>query len=91
MGGKARDKIRVYSWIGGDRPSDVADTANAAVANGFTAIKINASDEMQYIDSYEKVERVLQRVAGVREAVGKSIGIGIDFMVGWISRWQKYW
>ena len=24
LGGAARDKIRVYSWIGGDRPQDVA-------------------------------------------------------------------
>jgi len=23
LGGKVRDKIRVYVWIGGDRPSDV--------------------------------------------------------------------
>jgi galactonate dehydratase len=23
LGGKVRDKIRVYAWIGGDRPSDV--------------------------------------------------------------------
>ena len=24
MGGRCRDKMKVYSWIGGDRPSDVA-------------------------------------------------------------------
>ena len=24
MGGKARDKMKIYSWIGGDRPSDIA-------------------------------------------------------------------
>jgi galactonate dehydratase len=23
LGGKVRDKIKVYAWIGGDRPSDV--------------------------------------------------------------------
>ena len=27
MGGKCRDKMRVYSWIGGDRPSDVGSAA----------------------------------------------------------------
>ena len=23
LGGKVRDKVQVYAWIGGDRPSDV--------------------------------------------------------------------
>lgn len=23
LGGKVRDQLRVYAWIGGDRPSDV--------------------------------------------------------------------
>ncbi len=79
MGGKARDKMKVYSWIGGDRPSDIANAAKDAIANGFTAIKMNATEEMQYIDSYEKIEQVLKRVASVREAGGSSFGIGIDF------------
>ncbi|MDN3655083.1 galactonate dehydratase [Ferruginibacter paludis] len=79
MGGKARDSIKVYSWIGGDRPADVANEATKAVANGFTAVKMNATEELQYIDSYDKIDRVLSRVASVRNAVGNAIGIGIDF------------
>ena len=47
IGGKARESIRVYSWIGGDRPSQVAEAACQAVAAGFTAVKMNASEEMQ--------------------------------------------
>jgi galactonate dehydratase len=27
LGGKVRDKIKVYAWIGGDRPQDVAAQA----------------------------------------------------------------
>lgn len=79
MGGRARDKIKVYSWIGGDRPSDIAHAAKEAIANGFSAIKMNATEEMQYIDSYDKIERVLERVANVREVGGNAMGIGIDF------------
>ena len=79
LGGKARETIKVYSWIGGDRPSDVGEAAKQAVANGFRALKMNGTEELQYIDSYEKIERVLQRVSVVREAVGNGIGIGIDF------------
>jgi galactonate dehydratase len=79
LGGAARDKIRVYSWIGGDRPSDVAAAAKEKVAAGFTAVKMNATEELGYIDSHSKVEAAVNRIAAVREAVGPDIGIGMDF------------
>lgn len=79
MGGACRQKIKVYSWIGGDRPSDVGQAALRAQSEGFTAVKMNATEELQYIDSYEKIDEVLKRVGAVREAVGPYLGIGIDF------------
>ncbi len=79
LGGACRDSIRVYSWIGGDRPSDVGSAAKQVVDAGFTAVKMNGTEEMQYVDSYEKIDRVVERIASVREAVGDYIGIGIDF------------
>jgi galactonate dehydratase len=79
LGGAARDKIRVYSWIGGDRPSDVAIAAKEKIDGGFTAIKMNATEEMDYIDTASRVEAVINRIAAVREVVGKDVGIGIDF------------
>lgn len=79
MGGACRDSIKVYSWIGGDRPSDVGVAAKSVADAGFTAVKMNGTEELQYIDTYEKVDQVLERVAAVRETAGKYIGIGIDF------------
>src|SRR5258708_21955434 len=38
MGGTVRDRIRVYTWIGGDRPAEIA-AATAAAGRGFTAGK----------------------------------------------------
>ncbi len=54
MGGKCRDKMKVYSWIGGDRPNDVTAAAKEKQDQGFTAIKMNATEELQFIDSYKK-------------------------------------
>lgn len=71
--------MKVYSWIGGDRPQDTANAAKKAFENGFDAIKMNATEELQYIDSYDKIESVVQRVAGIREAAGNQLGFGIDF------------
>ena len=79
LGGPVRESMRVYSWIGGDRPGDTAAQARERAARGFTAIKMNGSEELQYVDTYDKVDRVLANVAAVREAVGPHFGIGVDF------------
>ena len=79
LGGACRDRIRVYSWIGGDRPAAEAQAVREVVDRGFTAVKMNGTDEMQFIDSYRKVDQVLARVQAVREAAGPDVGIGIDF------------
>lgn len=79
MGGKTRDKMKVYTWIAGDRPADVGRAALEARQNGFTAVKMNATNEMQIIDSYQKIEKVLERVASFRASVGSTVDVGIDF------------
>jgi len=79
LGGRVRDKIRVYSWIGGDRPADTATAAKAAVERGFTAVKMNGTNELQILDTTAQLEVALTNVAAVREAVGPDIGIGVDF------------
>ncbi|UNG17957.1 galactonate dehydratase [Stutzerimonas zhaodongensis] len=79
LGGLVRERIRVYSWIGGDRPADTANAARAAVERGFSAVKMNASEELQFVDSHAKVDAVLANMAAVRDAVGRNIGIGVDF------------
>jgi galactonate dehydratase len=79
LGGKVRDRIRVYSWIGGDRPAETAAQARERANRGFTAIKMNASEELQFVDTFDKVDKVLANVAAIREAVGPHFGIGVDF------------
>jgi galactonate dehydratase len=79
LGGAVREKVRVYSWIGGDKPENVAEAAKERVAAGYTALKMNATEEMEWIDSAAKVQRAAERLAAVREAVGYDVGIGIDF------------
>jgi len=79
LGGLCRDNIMVYSWIGGDRPSDVAKAALEKKEEGYKAIKMNGTEEMHYIDSYKKVDDVIERVDSIRQAVGKDFGIAVDF------------
>src|SRR4029077_702682 len=73
LGGQCRDRIKVYSWIGGDRPSDVARNARDVVARGFKAIKLNGCEEMQIVDTFDKVEKAVETIATIREAIGPYI------------------
>lgn len=79
LGGPARDRIRVYQWIGGDRPDDVGEAAAEKVDAGFTALKMNATPEMRRIDNPKAVEEAVDRIAAVREAVGDEVDVGVDF------------
>lgn len=79
MGGAVRDKIEVYCWIGGDRPSDTAAAAKEKAAQGYRAVKMNGTAELDYIDSWSKVEAAVERVASIRETMGKDFGIAVDF------------
>ena len=79
MGGRCRDRMKVYSWIGGDRPGDTGRAAKEKMDAGFSAVKMNATEELQMIDTYDKVDAVLSRVQEIRDACGKDFGIAIDF------------
>lgn len=79
LGGAVRDRMRVYSWIGGDRPDDVVAEARRRIDTGMNAVKMNGTEEMAWIDSFTKVEEVLSRVQALRDAFGYSLDIAVDF------------
>ncbi|HZP50464.1 galactonate dehydratase [Actinocrinis sp.] len=79
LGGPLRDRVRVYSWIGGDGEQDVAEQAARKAEQGFTAIKMNASAQLRPIDTPAAVDQVVRRVAAVREVLGPTRDIAIDF------------
>ena len=49
LGGKVRDRVRVYGWVGGDHPNAVRDAAHERKAQGFTAVKMNATGELRHL------------------------------------------
>ena len=79
LGGPARERMRVYQWVGGDRPTDVAEQAAEQVEAGFTALKMNATPEMRRVDTPAAVEAAVDRLGAVRETVGDEVDIGVDF------------
>ncbi|MCL2852844.1 MAG: galactonate dehydratase [Defluviitaleaceae bacterium] len=79
LGGKCRDRLKMYSWVGGDRPRDLVEGARVLWDSGCTAIKMNGTDEMHYIDSFQKIEAVSERIASLRAEFGYKLDIGVDF------------
>ncbi|MDA7722954.1 galactonate dehydratase [Pseudomonadales bacterium] len=79
LGGQVRDRIRVYAWVGGDRPDAIVASANEAIAGGFKATKMNITEEMQIVDTMATVDQAVERMASLREAVGNKLDIAVDF------------
>jgi galactonate dehydratase len=79
LGGRCRDRLRVYSWVGGDRPGDLENGVRALWNSGCTAVKMNGTSEMHYIDSYEKIDEVCKRVEEIRNTLGMKMDIAVDF------------
>jgi galactonate dehydratase len=91
LGGKFRDKIRVYSDTALYRnnlpePKVFAESALNAVKMGFNAVKFdldeandpNKYDKYNWTTSEGEVQRMYDQIAAVREAVGPKIDICLD-------------
>jgi len=78
LGGRARDRIYTYQWIGGETPEELADSAEQAVADGYDALKMSLP-VLRFVERPATVERIRERLAAVRERVGNEIEIGVDF------------
>lgn len=76
LGGKVRDRIAVYAWIGGDRPGDVAAAARARADQGFKAVKMNATEDIGWLDSPRVLDATVERLAAVQ---AEGLDAGLDF------------
>ncbi len=80
LGGKCRDKIRVYQSPRGNTPEELATDAVALIEKyGYTAIKIGPlPPNWQAMPWNQALRETERRVAAVRDAVGPDIDIGLD-------------
>ncbi|GAB2587217.1 mandelate racemase/muconate lactonizing enzyme family protein [Spirosoma areae] len=91
LGGKFRDKIRVYCDTALNRstnptPDDFAQSATNAVKMGFNAVKFdidertdpNKYDAYNWTASPGELDRMYNQIAAVRKGVGPKIDICVD-------------
>lgn len=79
LGGAVRNKMKMYCWIGGDTPDVVIEQAQSKVKEGYTAVKMNATGAMEWIDSTKKIKSVTKNIQLLREEFGDDLDIGLDF------------
>lgn len=76
LGGQVRDRIRAYAWIGGDRPHEIGEAARQRRAQGFSAIKMNATSELDWLGTPKAFDEVVARVEAVQ---AEGMDAGLDF------------
>ena len=76
LGGRVRDRIRAYAWIGGDRPDEIGEAAQSRREQGFTAVKMNATAELDWIGTTRLFDEVVKRVEAAQAA---GMEVGLDF------------
>lgn len=79
LGGKVKDKIKVYRSIHGDTPEEVAEDARQAVREGYKVIKTSPTDPTHYVDTLQSVNKLVEKVGAIRDAIGNNIDMAIDF------------
>jgi galactonate dehydratase len=82
LGGRCQDRLPTYAngWYGGARtPREYAERARAAVGRGYRALKFDPFGTAWKDLTAEESERALDLVAAVREAVGRDVGLMIEF------------
>lgn len=78
LGGRVRDTIPLYQWIGGDQPAEVAEDATRAAEAGYPAVKMTITARSHARNSEAIVQTAHDRVAAVHDAVGDRIDIAVD-------------
>ncbi|EKT56036.1 galactonate dehydratase [Providencia burhodogranariea] len=79
LGGKVRDKMKTYTWVGGDDPSDEIAQIETLVEAGWDTFKLNGCGKLKFLDSHRSIDAVVERIAEIRSHFGNKIDFGLDF------------
>ncbi len=90
LGGRVRDKVRMYTHLGGGDmravyetqrsadPKPFVDLALQVVARGYTAVKVLITPPTESLNSIAAYRYAEKMMAAIREAVGEGVDIMID-------------
>ena len=79
LGGRVRDRIRAYRWVGGDNLEDLEMGLHSAVALDYSAVKMNGTGKIKSLEPPATIDRVLANAAMAREILGPTRDFAVDF------------
>ena len=79
LGGRFRDRARVYHGVQGRSPEELAENGLALIEEGYTALKTSPyGPEWRSLLWNEVLREAARRLEALRTAVGEDIDIGVD-------------
>ena len=79
LGGRCRDRVRVYLGVRGATIDELVADARDAVARGFTAIKLQPlPPDNQQLPWNQVLKQTQARMAAVRRAIGDDVDLALD-------------
>lgn len=79
FGGAVRQKMQVYSWVGGDEPSELIEAIEQRQESGFRHVKMNVVGKVEWLETPKQIQAAVQKISGIRDHFGWDIEIGLDF------------
>lgn len=89
LGGKFRDRIRVYAnrwFLGGETPDQLAFLAEKTVKKGYTAMKWDPFYKAEHTITARELKGVTEQMKAIRKAVGDEV----DLLVEGHGRFDPY-
>ena len=78
LGGRVRERVRVYRNLWGRTPEEFADSAREAISQSMTAVKVSPAGPTQDVVSRAALNEMVEVVGAVREAVGPNVDLAVD-------------
>ncbi len=79
LGGKCRDRVRVFANVGGDSLEARRESARQSVKQGYTSLRLTPfTVDFEKQESSKVISDAVEVVAAVREAIGPEIDLGLE-------------
>ena len=79
LGGTCRDSMKTYAWVGGNDPNNESRQIQELLDRGWDTFKLNGCGKLKMVDTFRSIDRVIERVATIRDNFGSRIDFGLDF------------
>jgi galactonate dehydratase len=80
LGGKCRDKVRVFASVSGDTYEQIAESATRRIKHGFTTLRVTPFSKEPTVSqtSTKVIQTAVNMVQAIREAVGYDVDLGVE-------------